>query len=137
MCGEHWSSGAGRRFAALVSGRVLLIKVFSVVHSVLHVDVYLSSGPQDVANVRDVLISEGHAELAEECYESRVHGAWGGGGGGGGGSVSLRRWWWLGRDCWFPARKLFPPLRWKLDVKMFSVWGGLFNAFSASSPRCG
>ncbi|XP_053521960.1 ATP-dependent RNA helicase TDRD9 [Artibeus jamaicensis] len=71
VCGEHWSNRAGRRFAALVRGRVLLVKVFSVVHGVLHVDVYLSSGPQDVTNVRDVLIAEGHAELAEECYESR------------------------------------------------------------------
>ncbi|XP_035870118.1 LOW QUALITY PROTEIN: ATP-dependent RNA helicase TDRD9 [Phyllostomus discolor] len=71
VCGEHWSSGAGRRFAALVSGRALLVKVFSVVHSVLHVDALLPSGPQEVTSVRDVLIDEGHAELAEECYESR------------------------------------------------------------------
>ncbi|XP_016070378.1 PREDICTED: putative ATP-dependent RNA helicase TDRD9 [Miniopterus natalensis] len=71
VCGEHWSSEASRRFATLVRGRALLVKVFSVVHSVLHVDVYLSSGLQDFVNVRDVLIEEGHAELAEECYESR------------------------------------------------------------------
>ncbi|CAK6431722.1 unnamed protein product [Pipistrellus nathusii] len=71
VCGEHWSGEASRRFAALVSGRALLVKVFSVVHSVLHVDLYLSSGLQDFVNVRDVLIEEGHAELAEECYESR------------------------------------------------------------------
>ncbi|KAM5339337.1 ATP-dependent RNA helicase TDRD9 [Glossophaga mutica] len=76
VCGERWSSGAGRRFAALVSGRALLVKVFSVVHGVLHVDVYLPWGPRDVVDVRDVLIREGHAELAEECYESRQsHGA--------------------------------------------------------------
>ncbi|XP_036100810.1 ATP-dependent RNA helicase TDRD9 [Molossus molossus] len=71
VCGEHWSCGASRRFTTLVSGHALLVKVFSVVHSVLHVDVYLSSGLQDFVNIRDVLISEGHAELAEECYESR------------------------------------------------------------------
>ncbi|EPQ01481.1 Putative ATP-dependent RNA helicase TDRD9 [Myotis brandtii] len=71
VCGEHWSGEASRRFAALVSGRALLVKVFSVVHSVLHVDLYLSSGLQDFVNIRDVLIEEGHAELAEECYESR------------------------------------------------------------------
>lgn len=88
VCGEHWSGEASRRFAALVSGRALLVKVFSVVHSVLHVDLYLSSGLQDFVNVRDVLIDEGHAELAEECYESRVWGrAAGGTGAGGAGTV--------------------------------------------------
>lgn len=72
VCGEHWSSGASGCFASLVSGRALLVKVFSVVHSVLHVDVYRYSGAQDVVNIRDVLIREGHAELAEESYESKV-----------------------------------------------------------------
>ncbi|XP_071463580.1 ATP-dependent RNA helicase TDRD9 isoform X1 [Marmota flaviventris] len=71
VCGEHWSSGASGRFASLVSGRALLVKVFSVVHSILHVDVYRYSGAQDVVNIRDVLIREGHAELAEESYESK------------------------------------------------------------------
>lgn len=89
MCGEHWSCGASRRFATLVSGHALLVKVFSVVHSVLHVDVYLSSGLQDFVSIRDVLISEGHAELAEECYESRVRGAGGAGLGMGGAVVPV------------------------------------------------
>ncbi|ELK01250.1 Putative ATP-dependent RNA helicase TDRD9 [Pteropus alecto] len=71
VCGEHWSGGASRRFAALVSGCALLVKVFSVVHSVLHVDVYRCSGVQDLLSVRDVLIDEGYAELADECYESK------------------------------------------------------------------
>lgn len=72
VCGEHWSGAASQRFAALVSGCALLVKVFSVVHSVLHVDVYRCSGVQDLVSVRDVLIDEGYAELADECYESRV-----------------------------------------------------------------
>lgn len=72
ICGEHWSGGANGRFAALVSGCPLLVKVFSVVHSVLHVDVYRYSGDQDAVNIRDVLIREGYAELAEESYESKV-----------------------------------------------------------------
>ncbi|EGV94892.1 Putative ATP-dependent RNA helicase TDRD9 [Cricetulus griseus] len=71
ICGEHWSGGANGRFASLVSGCPLLVKVFSVVHSVLHVDVYQYSGVQDAVNIRDVLIREGHAELAEESYESK------------------------------------------------------------------
>nr|XP_045757785.1 ATP-dependent RNA helicase TDRD9 [Mirounga angustirostris] len=70
VCGERWSGGASQRFASLVSGCALLVRVFSVVHSVLHVDVYRCSGAQDTVNVRDVLIKEGYAELAEEPYES-------------------------------------------------------------------
>lgn len=72
VCGEHWSGRASQRFTALVSGCALLVKVFSVVHSVLHVDVYRSSGAQDMVSIRDVLIREGYAELTEESYESRV-----------------------------------------------------------------
>ncbi|EPY78551.1 hypothetical protein CB1_001049006 [Camelus ferus] len=72
VCGEPWSSGASQRFASLVSGCALLVKVFSVVHSVLHVDVYRCSGVQDAVNIRDVLVTEGHAELAEEPYASKA-----------------------------------------------------------------
>ncbi|XP_036700018.1 ATP-dependent RNA helicase TDRD9 isoform X3 [Balaenoptera musculus] len=71
VCGEHWSGRASRRFSSLVSGRALLVKVFSVVHGVLHVDAYLSSALQGAINVRDVLVKEGCAELAEEPYESK------------------------------------------------------------------
>ncbi|XP_040334285.1 ATP-dependent RNA helicase TDRD9 isoform X4 [Herpailurus yagouaroundi] len=71
VCGDHWSLEAGRRFASLVNGRALLVRVFSVVHGVLHVDVYRCAGAQDTVSVRDVLIQEGYAELAEEPYESR------------------------------------------------------------------
>ncbi|KAB0398865.1 hypothetical protein E2I00_006060 [Balaenoptera physalus] len=71
VCGEHWSGRASRRFSSLVSGRALLVKVFSVVHGVLHVDTYLSSALQGAINVRDVLVKEGYAELAEEPYESK------------------------------------------------------------------
>ncbi|XP_006879224.1 PREDICTED: putative ATP-dependent RNA helicase TDRD9 [Elephantulus edwardii] len=71
VCGEHWSCGASRRFISLVRGCTLLVKVFSVVHSILHVDVYRCTGAQDAINVRDVLIQEGFAELTEESYESK------------------------------------------------------------------
>uniref|UniRef100_A0A8C3WCV0 ATP-dependent RNA helicase TDRD9 n=1 Tax=Catagonus wagneri TaxID=51154 RepID=A0A8C3WCV0_9CETA len=72
VCGEHWSGGASRRFAALVRGCSLVVKVFSAVHGVLHVDAYRSSlGARGALDLRDVLIREGHAELAEEPYESK------------------------------------------------------------------
>ncbi|XFG12231.1 hypothetical protein AB1E19_015855 [Capra hircus] len=71
VCGERWSAAAGRRFSALVSGRTLLVRVFSMVHSILHVDAYLPSGLQDTVSVRSILISQGYAEPAEEPYESK------------------------------------------------------------------
>ncbi|XP_068959813.1 ATP-dependent RNA helicase TDRD9 [Petaurus breviceps papuanus] len=71
ICGEHWSYGARQRFTALVNGCALIVKVYSVVHSVLHVDVYRYSGIKEVVNIRDVLIKECYAELAEESYESK------------------------------------------------------------------
>ncbi|XP_014646068.1 PREDICTED: putative ATP-dependent RNA helicase TDRD9 isoform X1 [Ceratotherium simum simum] len=71
VCGEHWSGAASRRFASLVRGCTLLVKVFSVVHNVLHADVYRYSGVQDTIDLRDILIKEGYAELAEESYESK------------------------------------------------------------------
>lgn len=80
VCGEQWSGAASRRFTSLVRGSPLLVKVFSVVHSVLHVDVYHYVDSWDTVNIRDVLISEGHAALAEEPYESKVPpcACWGG-----------------------------------------------------------
>uniref|UniRef100_A0A673V8U2 ATP-dependent RNA helicase TDRD9 n=1 Tax=Suricata suricatta TaxID=37032 RepID=A0A673V8U2_SURSU len=71
VCGEPWSTAAGRRFASLVGGGPLLVEVFSAVHGVLHVDAFRCAGTLAAASVRDTLIREGHAELAEEPYESR------------------------------------------------------------------
>ncbi|XP_019494754.1 PREDICTED: putative ATP-dependent RNA helicase TDRD9 [Hipposideros armiger] len=71
VCGERWSGAASRRFASLLRGCVLLVKVFSAVHSVLHVDVYRYTGLQGLIHIRDVLIDEGYAELADECFESK------------------------------------------------------------------
>ncbi|KAJ7426070.1 hypothetical protein BTVI_02147 [Pitangus sulphuratus] len=71
VCGERWSYSASQRFASLVSGCTLLVHVYSVVHGVLHVDVFRYSRCKDLVNIRDVLIRECYAELAEEPYESQ------------------------------------------------------------------
>ncbi|XP_048163769.1 ATP-dependent RNA helicase TDRD9 isoform X3 [Corvus hawaiiensis] len=71
VCGEPWSCSASQRFASLVSGCTLLVEVYSLVHGVLHVDVFRHSGRRGLVNIRDVLIEEYYAELAEESYESR------------------------------------------------------------------
>ncbi|XP_065540773.1 ATP-dependent RNA helicase TDRD9 isoform X3 [Lathamus discolor] len=71
VCGERWSYSANQRFASLVNGSAILVKVYSLVRSVLHVDVFCSEGYQELVNIRDVLIEECYAELAEESYESQ------------------------------------------------------------------
>ncbi|XP_050752878.1 ATP-dependent RNA helicase TDRD9 isoform X2 [Gymnogyps californianus] len=71
VCGERWSYSASQRFASLVNGYTLLVKVYSLVHSVLHVDVFRYSRCKELVNIRDVLIEESYAELAEESYESQ------------------------------------------------------------------
>uniref|UniRef100_A0A663LYT5 RNA helicase n=1 Tax=Athene cunicularia TaxID=194338 RepID=A0A663LYT5_ATHCN len=71
VCGERWSYSANQRFASLVNGYPILVKVYSVVCSVLHVDVFHYLECKELVNIRDVLIEECYAELAEESYESR------------------------------------------------------------------
>ncbi|XP_037687633.1 ATP-dependent RNA helicase TDRD9 [Choloepus didactylus] len=71
VCGGRWGGAAGGRFTSLVRGDALLVRVFSAVHSVLHVDALRCAGAHGVVSVRDVLVREGFAELAEESYESR------------------------------------------------------------------
>ncbi|NWU59244.1 TDRD9 helicase, partial [Dromas ardeola] len=72
VCGEWWSYSASQRFASLVNGYTLLVEVYSLVRSVLHVDVFhCLRWKEELVNIRDVLIEECYAELAEESYESQ------------------------------------------------------------------
>ncbi|XP_072193856.1 ATP-dependent RNA helicase TDRD9 isoform X1 [Excalfactoria chinensis] len=71
VCGERWSFSASQRFASLVNGYTLLVEVYSLVHSVLHVDAFHFTRHRDLVNIRDVLIEEHYADLAEESYESQ------------------------------------------------------------------
>ncbi|OXB73584.1 UNVERIFIED_CONTAM: hypothetical protein H355_005299 [Colinus virginianus] len=71
VCGERWSYSANQRFASLVNGYTLLVEVYSFVRSVLRVDAFHYTRHRDLVNIRDVLIEEHFAELAEESYESQ------------------------------------------------------------------
>ncbi|NXP07566.1 TDRD9 helicase, partial [Thinocorus orbignyianus] len=72
VCGEWWSYSASQRFASLVNGCTLLVEVYSIVRNVLHVDAFhCSRWKEEFVNIRDVLIEECYAELAEESYESQ------------------------------------------------------------------
>ncbi|XP_064420872.1 ATP-dependent RNA helicase TDRD9 [Latimeria chalumnae] len=70
ICGDLWSAGARLKFFSLVNSCALVVRVYSIVHNVLRVDLCRISGQQEI-NIRDVLIRDGHAELAEESYESK------------------------------------------------------------------
>uniref|UniRef100_A0A670ZCX3 RNA helicase n=1 Tax=Pseudonaja textilis TaxID=8673 RepID=A0A670ZCX3_PSETE len=72
VCGEQWSYAANQRFASLVSDHVLMVKIFSIVHGILHVDVFQCSGIAKVVNICTILIEEGYAEPADDSYESKV-----------------------------------------------------------------
>uniref|UniRef100_A0A8D2J6V3 RNA helicase n=1 Tax=Varanus komodoensis TaxID=61221 RepID=A0A8D2J6V3_VARKO len=72
VCGERWSRAASQRFASLVHGCALMVKVFSVVHGVLHVDVFRYFENLDLVNIRSILFQECHAELVEDSFESKV-----------------------------------------------------------------
>uniref|UniRef100_A0A8D2J107 ATP-dependent RNA helicase TDRD9 n=1 Tax=Varanus komodoensis TaxID=61221 RepID=A0A8D2J107_VARKO len=72
VCGERWSRAASQRFASLVHGCALMVKVFSVVHGVLHVDVFRYFENLDLVNIRSILFQECHAELVEDSFESKL-----------------------------------------------------------------
>ncbi|KAM3920360.1 ATP-dependent RNA helicase TDRD9 [Leptodactylus fuscus] len=71
ICGEQWSRAASIKFNSLVSGCTLVVKVFSIVHGILHVDVYRHFETVEQVSIRDILIADGFAEPAEESYESK------------------------------------------------------------------
>lgn len=72
VCGEQWSYAANQRFASLVSDHVLMVKIFSIVHGIFHVDVFQCSGITNMVNICNILIEEGYAEPADDSYESKV-----------------------------------------------------------------
>ncbi|XP_067847822.1 ATP-dependent RNA helicase TDRD9 [Heptranchias perlo] len=71
ISGDQWSAKGRRRFSSLVKNCVHLVKVFSIVHNMLRVDLSIQTSKID-CNVREILISEGFAEPAEETYESKI-----------------------------------------------------------------
>ncbi|KAK9409401.1 putative ATP-dependent RNA helicase TDRD9 [Crotalus adamanteus] len=73
VCGEQWSYAANQRFASLVSDHVLIVKIFSIVHGILHVDVFQCSSITNMVNICTILIEEGYAEPADDSYESKLN----------------------------------------------------------------
>ncbi|KAM4690496.1 ATP-dependent RNA helicase TDRD9 [Rhinophrynus dorsalis] len=71
ICGGQWSRRASQRFASLVSDCTLLVKIFSIVHGIVHVDAFRHFETLEERSLRDLLIEDGYAEPAGESYESK------------------------------------------------------------------
>lgn len=71
ILGNQWSSRARDRFITLVKGHSRIASLYSILHSVMRVDLLITSETANT-NVVDIMVQEGHALKAEECYESKV-----------------------------------------------------------------
>ena len=73
ILGDQWSTRARNRFITLVKSRALVVSLFSILHGVMRVDLLISTDTDPVnVSVLDVMVKEGHALKAEECFESKV-----------------------------------------------------------------
>ncbi|XP_066535114.1 ATP-dependent RNA helicase TDRD9 isoform X2 [Hoplias malabaricus] len=70
ICGDQWSSRARNRFITLVSGRSLIVTLFSILHGVMRVHLHVALETGDVS-VADLLVKEDHALYAAESFESQ------------------------------------------------------------------
>ncbi|XP_062326188.1 ATP-dependent RNA helicase TDRD9 isoform X1 [Osmerus eperlanus] len=72
ILGDQWSTRARNRFITLVKSRALVVSLFSILHGVMCVDLLISTDTDPVnVSVLDVMVQEGHALKAEECFESK------------------------------------------------------------------
>ncbi|KAM3871276.1 ATP-dependent RNA helicase TDRD9-like [Diretmus argenteus] len=70
ILGNEWSSHARNHFITLVKGRSLIVSLYSILHGVMRVELFISTGASSTS-VADILVDEGHAVKAEECYNSK------------------------------------------------------------------
>ena len=72
ILGDQWSSRARDRYINLTRGHMALVELYSTVHGVLHVELFITGQDQEVLNVAHVMVEEGHAVPALEGYNSKV-----------------------------------------------------------------
>ncbi|KAG7511385.1 ATP-dependent RNA helicase TDRD9 [Solea senegalensis] len=70
ILGNRWSSRARDFFQTLVKGTSHLVSLYSILHNVMHVKLLISTNTANTSVV-DILVKEGHAVEAEECYASK------------------------------------------------------------------
>ncbi|KAJ3612891.1 hypothetical protein NHX12_019148 [Muraenolepis orangiensis] len=76
ILGERWSSSAHDRYIALTRGHSAIVSLYSILHGVMRVELYIATegGANEVdgsVNVADVMVKEGHAATAAECFNSK------------------------------------------------------------------
>uniref|UniRef100_A0A3B4A746 ATP-dependent RNA helicase TDRD9 n=1 Tax=Periophthalmus magnuspinnatus TaxID=409849 RepID=A0A3B4A746_9GOBI len=70
ILGNPWSSRSRHRFATLVKGHSLIVSLYSILHGVMRVELLISTDTLQ-SSIRDILVKEGHAEKADESFESK------------------------------------------------------------------
>ncbi|XP_076014599.1 ATP-dependent RNA helicase TDRD9 [Genypterus blacodes] len=72
ILGNPWSSSARYRFISLVKGHELTVSLYSILHGVMRVELLVNSTDDETAtdSVADILVKEGHAAKAGECFDS-------------------------------------------------------------------
>ncbi|XP_036398195.1 ATP-dependent RNA helicase TDRD9 [Megalops cyprinoides] len=70
ILGGQWSCGARNRFITLANGRSLIVSLFSILHGVMRVSLFISTDTLSTS-VADIMVQEGHAQKAEESFESK------------------------------------------------------------------
>lgn len=71
ILGQQWSSRARDRFIMLVKGRSLIVSLYSILHEVVRVQLFINTETTNTSVV-DILVTEGHAVEAEESFDSKV-----------------------------------------------------------------
>ena len=71
ILGNLWSSRARNRFITLVKGNSLIVSLYSILHNVMRVDLFINTETTNT-NVVDIMVEEGHAVKAEETFDSKV-----------------------------------------------------------------
>lgn len=71
ILGHQWSSRARDRFIMLVKGQSLIVSLYSILHEVVRVQLFINTETTNTSVV-DILVKEGHAVEAEESFDSKV-----------------------------------------------------------------
>uniref|UniRef100_A0A3P8UNC6 ATP-dependent RNA helicase TDRD9 n=1 Tax=Cynoglossus semilaevis TaxID=244447 RepID=A0A3P8UNC6_CYNSE len=72
ILGKQWSSKARDFFHTLVKGNTLLVSLYSFLHNVMRVHLFINAKATNTSVV-DLLVKEGHAIKVEECFASKQH----------------------------------------------------------------
>ncbi|XP_061087856.1 ATP-dependent RNA helicase TDRD9 [Conger conger] len=70
VLGDQWSCAARNRFITLVDRRSLIVSLFSILHGIMRVDLLINTDTIN-CSVADIMVEEGHAQRAEESFESK------------------------------------------------------------------